>query len=131
MIQQLKSDYSVRQLCQTLDCPTSSLYYQAEGQAKNEVLAALEQVLLRFPFYGYRKVQAALARQGMVVGEHTVRRLMRHLGVTRTVGQVRVQTTDSQHPHPRYPNRLKGVQVSQPDQVWVADMGVGKKEDMR
>lgn len=122
MIQQLKSCYSVRQLCETLVCPVSSLYYKAQGQAENEVLAALEQVLLRFPFYGYRKVQAALARQGMAVGEHTVRRLMRQLGVSYAVGKVRMQTTDSQHPHPRYPNRLKGVEVTQPDQVWVADI---------
>jgi putative transposase len=122
MIQQLKSDYGVRQLCETLACPVSSLYYQAQVRAENEVLAALEQVLLRFPCYGYRKVQAALARQGMAVGEHTVRRLMRQLGVSHAVGKVRVQTTDSQHPHPRYPNRLKGLQVSQADQVWVADI---------
>lgn len=122
MIQQLKSAYSVRQLCNTLACPVSSVYYQVQVCEENEVLAAMEQILLHFPFYGYRKVQAALARQGISVGEHTVRRLMRQLGVTHTVGHVRVQTTDSRHPHPRYPNRLKGLKVSQPDQVWVADI---------
>lgn len=122
MIQQLKSNYAVRQLCETLECPVSSVYYQAQVREENEVLAAMEQVLLHFPFYGYRKVQPALARQGIGIGEHTVRRLMRQLGMSHAVGQVRVQTTDSRHPHPRYPNRLKGLKVSQPDQVWVADI---------
>lgn len=122
MIQQLKADYSVRQLCKTLACPVSSLYYQAAVSQESAVLAAIEQILLRFPYYGYRKVQPALERQGITVGEHTVRRLMRQLGVTHTVGQVRVQTTDSQHPHPRYPNRLKGLKITEPDQVWVADI---------
>jgi putative transposase len=78
--------------------------------------------LLRFPFYGYRKVYKALLRQGIVVGQHCVRRWLRQLGVTRSVGKVRVQTTDSHHPHPRYPNRIKGLKLTRPDQVWVADI---------
>lgn len=122
MIEQLKATYSVRQLSKTLACPTSSVYYKAQAGEDSVVVAAIEQVLLRFPTYGYRKVQAALARQGLRVGEHTVRRLMHQLGVSHAVGRVRVQTTDSQHAHLRYPNRLKGVKLSQPDQVWVADI---------
>lgn len=122
MIEQLKGSYSVRQLSKVLSCPVSSVYYKAQVGQESAVLAAMEQVLLRLPTYGYRKVQAALVRQGLRVGEHTVRRLMRQLGVSHTMGRVRVQTTDSQHPHPRYPNRLKGLTLSQPDQVWVADI---------
>jgi transposase InsO family protein len=122
MIQQLKADYSVRQLCKTLECAVSSVYYQAAVSQESVVLAAMEQILLRFPYYGYRKVRAALEREGIAVGEHSVRRLMHQLGVTHAVGRVRVQTTDSQHPHPRYPNRIKGLKVTQPDQVWVADI---------
>jgi transposase InsO family protein len=82
----------------------------------------MEQILLRFPFYGYRKLHQALLRQGIVVGQHRVRRLLRQLGGTRSVGKVRVQTTDSHHPHPRYPNRIKGLKLTRPDQVWVADI---------
>lgn len=109
-------------LCQWLNCPRST-YYTPSVQADERVLvAAMEQILLRFPFYGYRKVHQELLRQGVVVGEHVVRRLLRHLGVTRSVGKVRVQTTDSHHPHPRYPNRMKGLKISRPEQVWVADI---------
>ena len=122
MIQQMKADYPVRQLSEALDCPLSTVYYAPGRHDESHLIAAIEQVLLRFPFYGYRKVHKALTRQGIVVGEHVVRRLLRELGVTRSVGQVRVQTTDSNHPHPRYPNRIKGLTVKQPDQVWVADI---------
>jgi len=86
------------------------------------LLEALEQILLRFPFYGYRKLHKVLARQQIGVGEHRVRRLLRQLGLTRSVGNVRLQTTDSNHPHLRYPNRIKGLNISRPDQVWVADI---------
>ena len=51
-----------------------------------------------------------------------MRRLLREMGATRSVGKVRVQTTDSNHPHLRYPNRIKGLKLKQPHQVWVADI---------
>ena len=108
MIQQMKKSYSVRQLCATLDCPTSTTYYVSRSQDESQLVAAIEQVLLRFPFYGYRKVHKELLRSGVSVGEHVLRRLLRELGVTRSVGKVRVQTTDSNHPHPRYPIASKG-----------------------
>ena len=122
MIQQMKTDYPLRQLCATLDCPTSTAYYVARSKDENDLVGAIEQVLLRFPFYGYRKVHKELLRRRVSVGEHVVRRLLREMGVTRSVGKVRVQTTDSNHPHPRYPNRIKGLKLKQPNQVWVADI---------
>ena len=109
-------------LCQWLDCPRSSYYAQPKDNDETQLLEAIEQILLRFPFYGYRKLHKALARQKLLVGEHRVRRLLRQLGLTRSVGKVRLQTTDSQHAHPRYPNRIKGLKISRPDQVWVAEM---------
>lgn len=109
-------------LCQWLDCPRSSYYAQPQEKDETPLLASIEQILLRFPFYGYRKLHKALQRQGIVMGEHRVRRLLRQLGVTRSVGKVRVQTTNSHHRHPRYPNGIKGLKLTRPDQAWVADI---------
>ncbi len=122
MIQQMKADYPLRSLCVALDCPLSTAYYEPVVHDEGALITAIEQVLMRFPFYGYRKVHAALVRQGWPVGEHVVRRLLRELGVTRSVGKVRAQTTDSNHAHPRYPNRIRGLKLRRPDQVWVADI---------
>jgi transposase InsO family protein len=112
----------VSDLCYWLDCPRSSYYAEARDKDETGLLEAIEQILLRFPFYGYRKLHKALLRQGIVAGEHRVRRLLRQLEGTRSVGKVQVQTTDSHHPHPRYPNRIKGLQLTRPDQVWTADI---------
>jgi putative transposase len=112
----------VTDLCTWLDCPRSTYYAPALKADESDMVAVMEQILLRFPFYGYRKLHKALVRQGIAVGEHRVRRLLRQLGITRSVGRVRVQTTDSHHPHPRYPNRIRGLTISRPDQVWVADI---------
>ncbi len=32
------------------------------------------------------------------------------------------RTTDSEHPYPRWPNLVQGLEISYPDQVWVSDI---------
>ena len=123
MISHLQEQYPISFLSQVLDCPRSSYYYRPDPPAADEPLVeAIEQILLRWPFHGYRRVLAQLRRQGWVVGETKVRRLLKGLGHSRNVGRVRVQTTDSNHDGQRFPNRLKGLTLSQPDQAWVADI---------
>lgn len=123
MIDQMRSDYPVQRLCALLACPRSTYYARPQAHTPDaDVVAAVEQVLMRWPFYGYRRVPAQLRRMGIVVGERQVRRVLRQLGVTRSVGKVRLQTTDSHHPHLRYPNRIRGLTMRCPDQVWVGDI---------
>lgn len=122
MMQQLKQDYPIQAICQALELPVSSAYYVSSKRDDTELLAAAEAVLLRFPFYGYRKLSKALQRRGFAIGEQVARRLLRQLGMSRSVGQVGVQTTDSRHSHPRYPNRIRGLTVKAADQVWVGDI---------
>jgi len=123
MIDQMRADYPVQQLCQVLDCPRSSYYAHPQTREPDaEVVKALEAILMRWPFYGYRRILAQLRRQGLQVGEGVVRRVLQWLGITRQVGRVRMQTTDSNHAHSRYPNRIRGLDVTAPDQVWVGDI---------
>ena len=121
MIDQLKTDYPVQQVCRVLGYARSSYYAAPQPrQPAAALVAAVEQVLLRWPFYGYRRVLAQLRRDGQAVSERQVRQVFKQLGVTRQVGRVR--TTDSSKPHTRYPNRLRDLAVTALDQVWVADI---------
>ncbi len=123
MITQLQSDYSIDFLCQVLGLARSSYYYEPHSAPDDELLVeAIEQILLRWPFYGYRRVLAQLQRQQWAVGETRVRRLLKQLNHSCNVGRVRVQTTDSRHTGHRFPNRLTGVTLTQLDQAWVADL---------
>lgn len=121
-MKQLQADYPVQRLCQVLEVARSSAYYQPVETDERELVRALEQLLMRWPFYGYRRLQAQLRREGFAVGERRVRRLLKALGGSRQVGHLAVQTTDSRHAHWRYPNLLKRTVVNYPDQVWCADI---------
>jgi hypothetical protein len=49
LIGQLKGQYAVTDLCTWLDCPRSSYYAPSVKADEGEVVAAIEQILLRFP----------------------------------------------------------------------------------
>ena len=122
MIDQLKTDYPVRQLCETLECSPSTYYYQSQATSDEDLITGIEDILMRRPFYGYRRVLKQLQRQDWLVGETRVRRVLKAMGHTAKIGRVRVRTTDSSHPHWRYPNLLKHTKPKYPDHVGVADI---------
>jgi putative transposase len=108
-------------LCEALDCPRSSYYYEAPTADEVPLVEAIEQIMLRFPFYGYRRLTAELGRQGWQVNEKAVRRVMKAMGVKGKVGQVKI-TTDSRHGFTRYPNLIRSLTAASPDHIWVADI---------
>jgi putative transposase len=121
MIATLERTYPVRLLCALWDLPPSSYYYRAVARDELSVLVLIEEVLLTFPTYGYRRVAAELGRRGCPVNHKRVLRLMQQHDLMRIVRK-RVQTTDSAHGFPRYANLLKDCQIVRPDQVWCADI---------
>ncbi len=129
MITKLSATYPARLVCDLLGCPRSTYYYEpvidpGTGVDPEEarLIAAIEPILMRWPFYGYRRVTAQMKRGGHIVGETRIRRLLRQLEHSCSVGRVRVVTTDSQHDLPRYDNLVKQLTIIRPNQVWMADI---------
>lgn len=123
MSRQMKAEYPVKRVCEALGCPRSTYYYEQLIDPRDAAfLEAIEQVLRRWPFYGYRRMTAQLKREGHVIGETRVRRLLKQIEHSVKVGRVKVTTTDSHHNLPRYPNLVKDLAVTRPNQVWVADI---------
>jgi hypothetical protein len=86
MIDALHTEASVQQLCAVFDCPRSTYYYRPAQRDETVLWAAIEQVLMRRPWFGYRRVVAQLQREGVQVGETVVRRLLKTWGHTCSVG---------------------------------------------
>jgi len=123
MIQRLSDSYPVQVLCEVLEVSRSTVYYQPIVKPEDAAVSeAIEDILMRWPFYGYRRVTAQLKREGWQVGETRVRRLLKQMDHSCTVGRVRITTTNSRHEWPRYPNLLKNLVIGRPNQAWVADI---------
>ena len=120
----LAKDYPIRLVCRLLDVPRSSVYYAAQPVPDDE--AMLKTVLLdlagQWPTYGYRRLTAMLRRLGWPVNGKRVRRWMEELQLTGAPPKRTTRTTNSKHGFPRYDNLVKDLEISMPDQVWVADI---------
>jgi transposase InsO family protein len=82
---------------------------------------SIEQIILDFPGYGYRRVTHALSRAGWNVNHKRVLRIMREESLLCHLKRHFVHTTDSRHPYPIYPNLVNGRTPDAPDRIWVAD----------
>ncbi len=80
----------------------------------------IDGLFLKYPFYGSRQMARQLRREGVRVGRHRVRRLMRLMGLAAIYQAPR---TSAPHPaHRIYPYLLKGMAIDRPNRVWCADI---------
>jgi transposase InsO family protein len=102
----------------------SSYYYHSPKSAETELAAAMQAVAGEFPTYGTRRMTQQLRREpySYSINRKRVQRIMRQKGWLKRVKRAKIRTTNSDHPYPRYPNRVEGLIVTQPDQVWVVDI---------
>ena len=63
-----------------------------------------------------------LQREGWQVNHKRVQRLLQEMRLLQKSKRYKPRTTDSQHSFGRYPNRVQSLRVTEPDQVWVADI---------
>jgi putative transposase len=118
----LADQYPARLLCDLVDVPPSSFYYHPLSNDDLQVLALIEEVLLEYPTYGYRRVTVQLNRSKQYYINHKrVLRLMQEHDLVQAARR-RVSTTNSNHHYGRYPNLVKGLDVVRPDQVWCGDI---------
>jgi putative transposase len=104
-----------------------SWYYERptpEHRAQRDIQLrdAIERIVLEFPGYGYRRVTAALRREGWAVNHKRVLRIMREESLLCQLKRRLMPTTDSAHAFGRYPNLIKDTKLDGLDQVWVADI---------
>jgi len=87
-----------------------------------DLRSQIQQIALRWPAYGYRRVHAELRRQGWSVNHKRILRLLRADNLLCLRRRKFILTTDSQHGLPIYPNLVEGMVLTGLDQLWVADI---------
>ncbi len=112
----------IRRQCQILEIGRSSYYYQAVpvNQADVDRMRMIDEIHLKYPFYGSRKVRNELKARGIKVGRGHVRTLMRKMGIEALYQKPRL--SDPHPGHKIYPYLLRNMEITQANQVWVADI---------
>ena len=117
---------TVRGRCAVAEVSVSSYYRWRRGgfkeKSEGELLKEILKIIEEFGGYGYRRVTKELARRGFPVNKKRVQALMQKNKLQRKQRRRFVRTTDSKHGLPVYPNLVKGMTVTKPDQVWVSDI---------
>lgn len=115
---------SVKVACHSVGLARSTYYYRSQKRDESQIGTDLEKVAGQFPKYGTRRITHQLRRAPYhyLVNRKRVQRLMREKRLLRPVKRVQYRTTNSQHPYPRYPNRVQELEIVHPEQVWVCDI---------
>lgn len=79
-------------------------------------------VLEDMPFYGYRKVHRQLRRDGWKINKKRIQRIMQKFNLMKTIKKRKVTTTNSRHGLYKYPNLIRDIVPSHPNQIWAADI---------
>lgn len=113
---------SLSRQCDILSISRSSFYYTPRGESAENLalMRRIDELFLKYPFYGSRQMVRQLRREGIFVGRHRVRRLMRLMGLEGIYQAPRTSKPHSEHRV--YPYRLKGLAIERPDHVWCADI---------
>jgi putative transposase len=122
MIRRDHPGLSLSRQCGLLSISRSSFYYAPKGEsAENlELMRRIDELFLKYPFYGSRQMVRQLWREGVRVGRHRVRRLMRLMGLEAIYQAPR--TSDPHPAHRIYPYLLRRMVIDRPNQVWCADI---------
>ncbi len=119
-------EVSIRRLCELFGVGRTWYYTQPSPEETTSravaVRAAIEEIVLTFPGYGYRRVTKQLQRDGWTINHKRVLRVMREESLRCQLKRRFVTTTDSSHGLRRYPNLIAEMVVERPDQVWQADI---------
>jgi putative transposase len=113
---------SLSRRCRLLSIGRSSFYYAPRGESTENLalMRRIDELFLKYPFYGSRQMVRQLRREGVSAGRHRVRRLMRLMGLEAIY---QAPKTSTPHPgHRVYPYLLRNVTVDRADQVWCADI---------
>lgn len=118
----MDNSLSISRQCELLGIARSSFYYKPrpESELNLELMRLIDEIYTEWPFYGIPRITAYLRSKGYNVNHKRVERLMRLMGLRAIYPKKRLSKGNKVHRI--YPYLLEGVDVTEPDQVWCADI---------
>ncbi len=112
----------MKRLCELLAVSRSSAYRALyHGPVEDRALGdAIEGIDEGHPFYGKRRVQVELRKQGLEAGVRRIRRRMRAMRLE--LIRPKPRTSVSARGHEQYPYLLRDREMVRSDAVWASDL---------
>ena len=116
------SDLPVTSQARLLELSRSSVYYEPRPLSERDLvlMRRMDELHLKWPFYGARKLRRELMFDGHAVGLRHVRTLMRRMGMETIYRKPRTSIPARQAAIKPY--LLTGLVIERPNQVWAADL---------
>ena len=120
-------------MCELAGVSRASFYRHWQKQepaaAETELRAAVQRLALVHRYYGYRRIAVLVQREGLAAGAKVVRRLMREDNLLAIRRRRFVVTTDPDHTFRVWPNLAQYLQLTDINQLWVADFTFVRLEE--
>jgi len=91
-----------------------------ETEENLEIMARLDKLYIKHPFYGSRSMTTVLRRDDCSVNRKRIQRLMRLMGLQAIYPKPRLSIGGKGHKI--YPYLLRGLRIDHADQVWCSDI---------
>jgi len=117
-----ESALSIRRQCEILQVSRSSVYRDPTPtpQEDLELMREIDELHLKYPFYGSRRMAVALRRAGRKVNRKRIQRLMRLMGIEGLAPKPR--TSAPAPAHPVFPYLLRHRKIERANEVWATDI---------
>src|SRR3981189_944318 len=122
MVERPAENLSVRRQCALLNLARSGVYRPGPVTGADDLalMRRIDELHLKWPFYGSRRMVFELNQAGHGVNRKRVQRLMRVMGIEALVP--RPGTSKAAPGHRIYPYLLRGVSITEPNHVWASDI---------
>lgn len=121
MIERKHPELSIRRQAELLGINRNRLEVAPRtSEEDRSIMRDLDELHVRWPVYGQRKLLRELRARGWLTGRKRVRRLMRLMGLEAIVPKPKTSVPDPGHR--KYPYLLRDLEIVRPDQVWCTDI---------
>ena len=117
-------DLPVVRQCELLGLARSTAYYEPlpVSEADLMLMRRIDELHLKWPFLGSRRLRDLLQTEGFPVGRKHVASLMRKMGIAALYRKPKTSTPGSGPAHRIYPYLLRNLVIDTPNQVWATDI---------
>lgn len=122
LISKDNKDLSLKRQCELLEIARSSYYYEPSEETEQtlSLMRQIDELHLKYPFYGVKRVRAALSTGDVPLNEKRVRRLMRKMALETIYPKPNLSKPCKWNQ--RFPYLLRHLNIEHSNQVWSTDI---------